>query len=126
MQKRLQPLPPLDVAKATSLIAGLADERFAERERAAADLLKLDERIVPLLRDALDKGGSAEQRKRIAELLHVREGRYRLRQSRALRVLELIGTSAIPLLRELAQHPDAEFRADVEAALARVLRRTAS
>jgi hypothetical protein len=125
LQKRLLPVPPLDCAQVAKLIAGLADERFAVRERATSELFKLDDRVIPLLRAAQEKSTSAEQRMRLADLLHRREGPCRLRQSRALRVLELIGQPAVPLLRELARHPDAEFKADAEIVLARVLRRAA-
>ena len=126
LQKRLQPLPRLDATKVAALIVVLADERFAERERAGSELMKLDDRVIPLLRMAQEKSNSAEQRKRLADMLRSRESRSdRLRQSRVLRVLELIGQPAVPLLRELARHPDAEFKADAEVVLDRVLRRAA-
>src|SRR5260370_39719380 len=96
---------PAFAAKVGELIAALDDEHFAERERAGAELLKLDDRVIPLPRAALEKNPSAEKRRRLADLLRSRDGQSdRLRQIRALRVLELLGPPAEPLLRELTRH----------------------
>jgi WD40 repeat protein len=91
------------------LLPDLDDDRFAVRERASAELVKLGEPAAPTLREALKVAASVEMRRRIEEVLAslnkdrpgpVDEGQ-RLR--RAVGILEAIRTTeARRVLQELA------------------------
>src|SRR5262249_33494603 len=57
-------LPPDDKA-VEAICRGLADDRYAVRERATADAMKMDERVVTALREYLRLHASAEFEHRI-------------------------------------------------------------
>lgn len=70
---RRQLLPP-DEELVRAVCRGLADDRFAVRERATADAMKMDERVVPALRDYLRQHPSAEFAHRVDLIAqHVRQ-----------------------------------------------------
>jgi hypothetical protein len=107
------------------LIADLDSGRYAVREKAMRELLAAGEKAVGALRDARKGKVSAEQLERIDELLKKLDGPTvppaRLRTSRALAVLELIGSGkAKSVLEELARGPEsALLTQEAKAALAR-------
>ena len=107
LRARLRPVPRPDRAKILRLIAQLDGNRFAMRERAAAELEKVVEGAEALLRQALANKPSLELRRRIERLLLPLEERSlppeRLRANRALLAVELMGTpEAKAYLKELA------------------------
>ncbi len=89
------------------MIADLDSEQFTVREKAMEQLRQLDERAEPTLREALKDKLTLETRKRIEELLEgVRASAaspQRLRDLRAIEVLEYLGTAdARQVLQTLA------------------------
>jgi len=108
------------------LINQLDDEHFATREEATAELAKLGEKAEPALRNALSSRPSLEVRRRIEPLLEKLEGvpasPQTLRQTRAIAVLESIGTAeAQQILNTLAQGmPEARITREAQAAVARL------
>ncbi len=118
--ERLKP-PPSPAAEAiTQLIGELDDNDFATRERASAALTEAIEAAAPALRRALDGNPSAEQRRRLKQLLAdlERGGPEQRRRLRAVRLLEEIGdVDARTLLSSLADG-DPRFALTREAAAA--------
>jgi RNA polymerase sigma factor (sigma-70 family) len=100
----LHPVPSADATVVADLLRDLDSSQFAVRERAAARLSKFGDAIEEAFRRALDSKPSAEVRDRIERLLaDLTPSSERLRQGRALEILERIGTpEARRLLRELA------------------------
>jgi hypothetical protein len=89
------------------LIAALDSKRFAEREAAEDELVRLGERCLPALKAFLAGRPSLEARKRVETILPLIEKLPprggALRDWRAVRVLEEIGSEdAKALLRALA------------------------
>jgi WD40 repeat protein len=125
--KRLRPVPVVDEKRLARLIAELDSDEFAARERASAELGRLDGAAAPACRKALAGSPSAEARRRLERLLkeEVRERESpspgRLRQLRALEALELAaGAEARRLLAELAEGmPGAWLTERAKAALGR-------
>ncbi len=90
------------------LIAGLDDDSFSTRERASKELATIGERAGPALRQATQESGSAEVKKRAADLLRLLGedgfGEGQLRAMRAVRLLEKIsGSPARRVLERLAE-----------------------
>jgi hypothetical protein len=117
----------VDEAAIQRLVASLDAPRFAERERAAADLAALGESAGPAMRTALAGKPSAEARQR-AEALLARLGGpltgEALRAARAVEVLERMGTPAARavLKRLAAGSPGHPLTVDAAAAVGRLAR----
>ncbi len=97
-----------DAERVGKLIVALDDDDFEKRERATQDLARLGEQVEPALKKALKDTPSAEVRRRIEYLMEQMqssgESGERLRQTRALEVLEAMCTpEARTLLDELAK-----------------------
>jgi hypothetical protein len=127
LKKHLQPAA-LDEKRVARLIADLDADDFAAREKATDDLAKLGAPAGPALRKALEETRSAEARRRLELLLEkLKESALspdRLRQLRAVEVLEHIGTpEARRLLETLA---GGALAPDAKAALQRLARRPAA
>ncbi|HEY8505967.1 MAG TPA: WD40 repeat domain-containing protein, partial [Gemmataceae bacterium] len=126
LRERLAPPEPADADKIKRLIAGLGSDRFAERERASAELRKLGAAAGPALRRALEgKELSAEARRQVERLVAALGGDD-LRVVRALEVLEHLGghAEARGLLRALAESGgSARVAKEAKAALERLGRR---
>lgn len=60
-------LPP-DARVVAAICRGLTHDRYTVRERATADAMKLDERVVPALRDHLKRHPSGELEQRISSI----------------------------------------------------------
>lgn len=108
--KRLNPVPVANEKRLAALIADLDSEQFAARDRATKELEKLGEQAVAACRQALAGRPPAEARRRLERLLDAQEEAQRnppperLRELRALEVLEMIGTpEARQVLERLAQ-----------------------
>jgi WD40 repeat protein len=108
LESQLTPAKAPDKNEVSHLIADLDHERFQEREKARIRLEKLGELAAPALRQALKKSPTEEARRRIEGLLKRLTGPVtqpeRLREIRAVEVLERIGTPrATALIDRLAQ-----------------------
>jgi hypothetical protein len=130
LQARLRPAPsPADRKQVARLLADLDSEEFAVRQKAMEALQQLGERAETALREALEGKPTLELRKRIEELLEgVRIGATapeRLRDLRAVEVLEHIGTAeARAVLRTLAEGAaEARLTREAKASLQRLAAR---
>jgi RNA polymerase sigma factor (sigma-70 family) len=106
LKKQLAPIPIPDAAtakRAQELVAELDSDKFAARQKAAAELEKMGNAAAGALRKALAATISLETRRRVELILSGLDGKeapFHLRKARALEVLELIAT---PAARELLQ-----------------------
>ena len=125
IKARVTPIAPLDQKRTKELIQHLDHDEFEVRTKAAAELLKLGEPLVPLLDKALAEKPSAEMRRRLQELRGQLTERVmtgeRLRAFRAVEVLERIGSpEARKVLQTLADGaPGALLTVSAQAALKR-------
>src|SRR5262249_4932533 len=101
----LHAISPVDGQRVSQLIKELDSDEFAVREKAIEDLEKLGAAIEPSLREALKGNLSEDARTRLQQLLsRLESSSVILRGSRALDVLERIGTpEAREVLRSLAK-----------------------
>src|SRR5262249_38840410 len=97
LRERLKPVPTADAKRIDRLLADLDSDRFATREQAAAELLKLRNAAESALRRALKANPSAEIRRHVEELL------TKLEEARleAIRAVELLEHLATPEARRL-------------------------
>src|SRR5262249_42762659 len=108
LKEHLRPASAAERNQIARLLADLDSEKFAVRGPATAELEKLGESAEPALRQALEGQPSPEVRRRVGSLLQKlrREslGPERLRELRALEVLEQVGGPEVrPLLQRLAE-----------------------
>jgi WD40 repeat protein len=128
---RLPAAAPVPADVIERLITGLGHEKYAVRERAAAELARLEGRARRYLVKALAGKVEGETAKRLHLLLDVLDGPARapddLRVRRAVEVLERIGTpAALELLDRWARGaPGARLTEDAEAARRRLRARLA-
>jgi WD domain, G-beta repeat len=128
-QKRLQPAPRLDQAKVQALMAQLDSKSYKERQQAAAELLKLGERVVPALQEVLAAKPALETRKRVEDLLErlaaLAWTSDQVATLRAVEVLEHTGTAeALQLLERLAEGaPGALITTSAQVAVQRLQKR---
>jgi hypothetical protein len=127
--KQLQPVRNIAGERLARLIANLDSDDFANRERASEELAGLGELALPALRKALADMPSVEVRRRAEELVSSAT-RWtprpaRLRELRALRVLEQIGApEARTVLERMAEGAtEARLTREAKAALGRLGRR---
>jgi WD40 repeat protein len=128
LKAALQPVKPADARRIAKLLADLDNDKFETREQASRDLETIGEAAAGELRDALRNKPSAEQRRRIDDLLARLKGKPGgewLRTTRAIAVLERIGTpDARSVLETLAAGaPGASLTRDAHAALTRLKKR---
>jgi hypothetical protein len=122
LKAHLKSTPVPSDADLDRLLAGLGATAFADREAASRDLDALGSLAVSKVRDKLGAVKSAEVRQRLDEFLkrHDRPGRTtgaRLREIRAVELLEVIGTAdAKVLLEQLANGDSPLARAAAAAA----------
>jgi WD40 repeat protein len=125
---RLRPVPAVADTRLARLIADLDEDDFATRQRAHAELAGHGTVAEAALRRALKGSLSAEQRKRVGELLEKlqaeRQGEA-LRPVRAVVVLERIGSDAARqvLLRLAGGDRRALLTQEANAALRRLVRK---
>ncbi len=107
LRERLKPVPAAEEEQVRRWLKDLDSPRFATRQRAADELAKVADAAASLLRKAEDDAAlSAEVRKRLRAILAELESPApeRLRQSRALEVLEAVRTpEARQVLEALAR-----------------------
>jgi hypothetical protein len=98
IRQRVRPAVPPDPKRLARLLADLESDRFAVRRDAESELEGLRELAEPALRKALAGEPSLDLRKRLERLLDNLSGRGpragRLREVRAIELLEFIGTPA--------------------------------
>lgn len=98
LSKQLQPAPPTDPTKIARWIAELDHQQFATRERATLALMQVVDQAEDSMKAALEKTSSAEVRQRIRRVLDsagdVDPSQTRLREIRAIEVLETLGSPA--------------------------------
>jgi WD40 repeat protein len=127
---RLRAVIPADPEQLARLLRDLESNQFALRERATRELERLGEAAGPALRAALTGKPSPEMRRRVEHVLATLDqaATERLRERRALAVLEQIGTpEAERLLEVLARGiPDSRQTQEAKAVLERMARRPAS
>jgi WD40 repeat protein len=122
----------LDSDKIAKLLADLANEDFATREKATEELLVGGELVEKVLRNALkNKPLKVEAKRRVEQVLSVMEDRPKeseaQRRQAALEVLERIGTAeAKDILKTLAGGPaEAAITKEAKTALGRFGQRAA-
>jgi WD40 repeat protein len=126
--ERLEPVKAADPDRLAALLKRLDSDEFREREEATRELKKLGDAAESALRKALAGNPSAELRRGAEELLAgldpARSPR-RLREGRAVEVLEYVGTAeARRLLEALAKGaPEARLTREAKASLRRLDRR---
>jgi RNA polymerase sigma factor (sigma-70 family) len=131
LEKKLLPVAPVDKQVVVRLIADLDQSRFAGRERAAADLTRLGEGVVPALRRALAERPKAEARRRLTIVLGKLappEWEPTLEQRRTLRAVEALEHMSSPAARRLLTHlarglSGARLTREATAALGRLQKR---
>ncbi len=106
-EKHLPPAAVLPDAELTKRIAELGSPDFATREAATKALAAVADQAEEKLRAALKSSTAAEQRERLEQLVgragHLVADRDRLRQVRAVEILERVGTpAAAGLLKKYA------------------------
>jgi WD40 repeat protein len=126
LKERTQKVEAADPQRLAKLIVGLNADAFAVREKASAELARLGEAALPALRQALKETSTAEQRERLEKLVGPLEKSEltgeRLRQARAVEVLEHITTAeARQLLAQWATGlVEARLTQEAKAALQRM------
>jgi WD40 repeat protein len=126
LKQRLQPVPAINDTRIARLVLDLGHANFDARQRAGAELEKLQELAEPALRRLLADKPSLEVRQRAEALVEKLEKQPlagdTLRAWRAVEVLEKIGTPpARQLLETLAQGaPEARQTQEARAALKRL------
>jgi hypothetical protein len=125
LRKRLHPARAADPEKVAQLLKDLDSDEFTVREKANGELKKLTELARPALEKALARpGASPEMQRRVKALLAslTEISGERLRQLRAVEVLERVGSSeARQVLKSLADGaPEALTTTAAQAALKRL------
>jgi hypothetical protein len=107
---RLRPAAAIPEERLRKLIRELDSTDFDAREKATAGLAEAGEQAEPILQEALKGAPTAEARKRVERLLDALASPTvdGLRQTRALEILEQLGTpEARKVLERLAGGADA-------------------
>jgi WD40 repeat protein len=131
LREQLIRAKPIATPNLNRLIADLDDDRFDVREKAEKELARLAERAESALRRALDKKPSLEVRRHIERLLARLEqkpgdlGPLAVRELRAVRILEQIGTREAQEVLEMVESgaEDPALAGEAGAALLRRERR---
>jgi RNA polymerase sigma factor (sigma-70 family) len=126
LRDRVRPARAVEARELGRLLADLDSDEFAVRERAGRDLEALGDAGEPALRRVLAGRPSPEVRRRLEPILEGWDGVFlsgeRLRQERALEVLEGVGTAETrELLEALAGGtPDARLTREARLCLRRL------
>jgi WD40 repeat protein len=128
LRDHLHPAEAPPGEKLKQLLGDLDSDEFAKRNTANKELAEFEELAEPAMRDALREDISEEKRRRLEKLLDITlivRTPEKLRQLRALEVLEQIGTpEARQLLVKLSKGvAEARLTRDAKAALQRLERR---
>ncbi len=102
--ERLKPAARVDPKKLDGWIADLESEKFAVRQEALANLLKIGEKAVPALRKVLAASPPLETRKRVEELVdQLTTGTLSTEQLRVVRAVEALERMGTPEARRVLQ-----------------------
>jgi hypothetical protein len=125
LKEHLRPVTNADDRTTARLIADLDSDAFAVREKAAQELERLGDSAETALRQALRDKPAPDVRRRVEDLLEKLEGSGWIRDTRAVEVLERMGTAeARELCARLASGaPEARRTLEAKAALARLAKR---
>jgi WD40 repeat protein len=129
LQKQLKPAAATDGDRVTRLLKELDSDDFETREKATEELEKVGNGAEPALRKVLAGNVSVEMKQRIELLLGklrmATASPDRLREARALELLEQLGTpQAVELLKELSKGAaGARLTEEATAAVKRAARR---
>jgi RNA polymerase sigma factor (sigma-70 family) len=126
IQAKLEPGPEIR-DQLRRLIAELNSNSFERREAATRELKKMGSQAEVPLRQALGSAASAEIRTRLEQVLKGIE-ETSIQASRALRILEYLGTPAAKQLLEKLSHgpPEARLTQEAKAAQERLAKRLPS
>jgi WD domain, G-beta repeat len=125
-ERHLKPAPAVEAKEVQNLIGQLDAPHYKNREKATVELLRIGDRALPEIEEALSDMPSPEMQKRLEDLLAtlsgIVHGKDALRVLRAVEVLERIGTPASKRqLQALADGaPDAFITRTARGALARM------
>jgi WD40 repeat protein len=121
LQKQLKAKAVADRQHVARLIADLDNDNFAVRQKASAELERLEDRVKPGIREALAGQPSLEVRRRLESLLD-KLAYFELRELRAVQVLERTGIAeAKEVLETLAKGGEKlQLTEDARAALDRL------
>jgi hypothetical protein len=126
LQQHLSAVPRAEGERVSRLLEELDSDQFPVRERAMKELAKLGETATPALQQALASKPPLEMRRRLGQLLdQSRQWRGdRLRDHRAIQVLEHIGTrQAQEVLQKLAAGAEGAYRTEAAREALQRLRR---
>jgi hypothetical protein len=126
LKDRLTPAPPLDMKLVEKLIAELDDASYKVRQKANIELVKMGERVMPVIDKVLTGNLPLEPKKRLEDMRErlsqtvLRE--ESLRGYRAIEALERIGTPQAREVLQVLAHgaPGALSTNAAQAALARL------
>jgi RNA polymerase sigma factor (sigma-70 family) len=126
IRQQLKPIAPVDAQRINACLRNLDSDEFAVREQASRDLEQMGQSAVAMLERFLAGKPSLESRKRVEEVLASVSGPERLRQVRAVEVLERIGDNqARGMLKDLARGvPEATLTREAKATLERMSKRS--
>jgi RNA polymerase sigma factor (sigma-70 family) len=124
LRTALKPAPPVDVQRLERWIADLNSDEFAVRQKATAELEKLDELAHPALRKARANKPTVEVRRRIEQILETTEANDTPAQRQALRAVEVLIQAGTPEARRVLETlatgaPEARLTQAAKAALQR-------
>jgi hypothetical protein len=131
LKEKLRPVPPLPPGHLARLLKDLEADQFKTRERATRELEKLEEVAGPALRHLLEGRPPLEVQRRAQTLLDKLDTKglsgQRLREIRAVEVLEQIGSEgARRLLQTLSRgEPEARLTREAMGSLQRLRKRAA-
>jgi WD40 repeat protein len=122
LRERVKPVAAPAPEALARLVADVGSDRFSVRERAFSELEKVGELAGPAVRVALEKPLPLEVRRRLEKLLDGTLSPERLRELRAVEVLDRLGTpEARQVLRELAEGtPGARLTREAKGSLDRL------
>ncbi len=125
LRQRIKPAEPADAQRVENLIRDLDSDDFQTRSKATEELEKIVDGAEPALRKKLAEKPSLEMRQRIQQILSKLEpsgSAERLRELRAIQVLEYVGTAEARehLLALEKGIPDARLTREAKAALERL------
>jgi hypothetical protein len=108
LSEKLQPIEKPDLKQITRLIQQTDSDLFAEREKAFADLIKIGDLALPMIREAFQKPAYPEHKRRLEKLLAILENPVlsgeKLQAVRGIEILERINTpEAKTLLEKLSK-----------------------
>ncbi len=102
--ERLKPAASVDPRKIKNWIADLESAKFAVRQEATTQLLKVGEQAVPALKKELASVPELETRKRVEDLLNrLTGGVLTTEQLRLVRAVEALERMATPEARKVLQ-----------------------